>query len=210
MKRAIIIAMIVFTVIIAIISAFYIVKNTKNDILLNNVEETFSSSNLQSIVKPTETTNENQETKENETEETNATEITKDNLVLQIDGESVLGVLTIEKIGFRGLVYEGTALSTLDKGIGHFENSPYFEGNVCFAGHNSKNNWSELHTMEHGDIITYVSFMGEKKYAVNNLVEIDETDWSLLTNTEQNMITLITCVRNQPFKRLAVQAIEVD
>lgn len=37
---------------------------------------------------------------------------------------------------------------------------------------------------------------------------IDETDWSYLKETEDNRITLITCVRNRPNKRLCVQAIE--
>lgn len=37
---------------------------------------------------------------------------------------------------------------------------------------------------------------------------IYETDWSYLEETEDNRITLITCVRNRPNKRLCVQAIE--
>lgn len=44
---------------------------------------------------------------------------------MQIDGESVVGVIKIEQIDFEGLVYEGTSLDTLAKGVGHFENSSY-------------------------------------------------------------------------------------
>ena len=201
MQKAIIISIIsIILVIVAVVATFYVIDNTDNKTTISEVENVFSNRTLQDIIIA----------KENANEETSESKeiVTKDNLVLQIDGESVLGVLDIEKIGFRGLVYEGTALTTLDKGVGHFESSPYFEGNVCFAGHNTTI-WGELHTLENGDIITYISFMGEKKYAVNNMAEIEETDWSLLSNTEDNMITLITCVRNKPFKRLCVQAKEI-
>ena len=38
---------------------------------------------------------------------------------------------------------------------------------------------------------------------------IEETDWSYLQETEDNRITLITCVANKPKNRLCVQAVEV-
>ena len=111
---------------------------------------------------------------------------TNDDLMLKIDGESVLGVIKIDKIGFEGLIYEGTSLETLDKGIGHFESSPYLEGNVCLAGHNYSGVWKNLHTLENGDTITYTGFLGTKEYEVNNVTQISETDWTLLEDTEEN------------------------
>lgn len=36
--------------------------------------------------------------------------------------------------------------------------------------------------------------------------EIFETDWSKLEKTEKSALTLITCVENQPNKRLYVRA----
>jgi len=38
---------------------------------------------------------------------------------------------------------------------------------------------------------------------------IEDTDWSYLQKTKENRITLITCVKNQPTKRLCVQGIEI-
>ena len=122
--------------------------------------------------------------------------------------ENLIGIIKINKIGFEGLIYEGTDLNTLDKGVGHFKSSPILDGNVCLAAHNSVKFWAKLNELEINDIINYNSVLGTKEYIVYNIQEIDETDWSLLENTEDNNITLITCIRNTPNKRLCVQAKE--
>ena len=130
--------------------------------------------------------------------------------MLEIDGEKVVGVIKIDKIGYEGPIYEGTTLDTLAKGVGHLSNSPYFNGNVCLAAHNTSKFWAKLNTLENGDTITYTSFLGTKEYVVSNIKTIDETDWSDTENTEDNRITLITCVKGQKEKRLCVQALEKD
>jgi len=191
-KKAITLCVTIIIIIIVIVATFYILKNNEKETHINNIAEIFTNNNIQNVVTLKDTE-----------------EIIKDDLILKIDGENVLGVLNIDKINFKGLVYEGTSIATLDKGVGHFENSPYFDGNVCLAGHNSKEIWANLNKLQNGDSIIYTSFMGIKKYEVNNIVEISEKDWSLLSNTDENMITLITCIKNQPFKRLCVQAKEV-
>lgn len=132
-----------------------------------------------------------------------------DNLILQIDGENVLGVIKIDKINFEGLIYEGTSLKTLVKGVGHFENTPYLTGNVCLAAHNTNSYWSKLHTLSKGDKIQYTCFLGTKEYKVNSITKINETDWSPLENTTDNTLTLITCVKGQKELRLCVQAKEI-
>ena len=135
---------------------------------------------------------------------------TKDDLLIKYDGESVLGLIKIDKIGYEGLIYEGTSLETLSKGVGHFENSSYLEGNVCLAAHNTKKYWQKLHTLQIGDTITYMSFLGEKEYEVIKLTEISETDWSTLQDTDKNTLTLITCIKGKKSQRLCVQAIEKE
>lgn len=127
---------------------------------------------------------------------------------IEIDGKSILGILKIEKINFEGLVYEGTDSQILNKGVGHFEQTPILEGNPCFAAHNYYKYWAKLHNLKNGDSISYISYLGIKNYEVNKIVEISEKDWSLLKNTDENIITLITCIKNQPEKRLCVQAKE--
>lgn len=129
-----------------------------------------------------------------------------DDLTVNVDGNTVIGIIEIDKIAFKGLVYEGTDLSTLKIGVGHFSFSPLVDGNVCFAAHNTRSFWKNLKKLQEGDIITYTSIYGKMNYRVFNSTEIDETDFNLLENTPKNIITLITCVKNIPQKRLCVQA----
>ena len=189
-KRVIILSIIAIIILVAIIASYFIVKNRKNQENIQNVLETYTEDTLQDRLN-------------------NDVAAEANDLMLKIDGETVLGVIKINKIGYEGLVYEGTSLDTLDKGVGHFEHSPYLNGNVCLAGHNYKNCWAKLHTLENGDLITYTSFLGSKQYKVNQVIKIAETDWSLLENTDENILTLITCVKGKPSQRLCVQAVEV-
>ena len=131
-----------------------------------------------------------------------------DDLYLKIDGNNVLGVVEIDKINYKGLVYETTNLDVLGKGIGHFESSPIFEGNVCLAGHNYIGVWKNLYTLKTGDSIKYTCILGSKTYKVLDVKTIEYNDLSVLENTKENTITLITCIKNTPSKRLCVSAIE--
>ncbi len=187
-KKAITISAIVIVVVIAIISTFFIVKYFANKKQIDSICEIYSDNNIQERL------------------DTNGN---NDDLKLKIDGETVLGVIKIEKIGFEGLIYEGTSLDTLDKGVGHFQNSSYLNGNVCLAAHNSSKYWAKLYTLENGDKITYISFLGTKEYMVNSITQIYATDWSKLEKTNENILTLITCVKGEPSQRLCVQALEV-
>lgn len=127
----------------------------------------------------------------------------------EIDGRKVIGTIEIEKIDYKGIVYENTELSTLKYGVGHFTSSPYINGNVCLAAHNTDQFWARLKELSTGDKILYKTFWGNKSYEVFNSSIIDETDFSLLENSDQNIITLITCVKNNKPKRLCVQAKEI-
>ena len=40
-------------------------------------------------------------------------------------------------------------------------------------------------------------------------MQIDENDWKFIQITDENILTLITCVKGEPSLRLCVQAIEV-
>ena len=193
-KKVIIISVTVAFMIIAIISTFFVVKYFMNKNKIDYVYEEYSSDNTQ-----------NRLDAENNNNEADST----DNLMLHIDGENVLGVIKIDKINFEGLIYEGTSMQTLSKGVGHFENTPYIDGNVCLAAHNSNLYWSKLHTLSTGDKIHYTCFLGTKEYEVSNISKISETDWSSLENTDTNTLTLITCVKGQKNLRLCVQAKEI-
>lgn len=193
-KKVIIISITVILIIIATISTFFIVKYFMNKNKINYVYEEYSNDNTQNRL---------------DTENNNTELDSTDNLMLNIDGENVLGVIKIDKINFEGLIYEGTSMQTLAKGVGHFENTPYLEGNVCLAAHNTNSYWAKLHTLSTEDTIHYTCFLGTKEYKISSISKISETDWSSLENTDTNTLTLITCVKGQKNLRLCVQAKEI-
>lgn len=191
LKIAITVATSVLIIIIVIISTFFIVKHFKDKEKIDNIIENYSDENIQDRL-------DNEDIK------------STDDLMQQIDGEYVIGVIKIDKIGFSGLVYKGTSLNTLSKGVGHFDSSPYLNGNVCLAAHNTSKYWAKLYTLKKGDKIIYTSFLGTKEYIVTDMLQISETDWARLSNTTENMLTLLTCVKGKPTQRLCVQALELD
>ena len=121
---------------------------------------------------------------------------------------NAIGPLEIPSIDFKDIVVEGTDQNSLAQGIGLFEHSNILEGNVCLAGHNTYRFLANLKNVQEGDIIKYSSALGNKEYKITTIKQIQETDWSMLEDTEDNRITIITCVRNRPELRLCVQAIE--
>lgn len=192
-NKKIIILTIFFIITITIISIFLINKHSEKS-KIQVVLDTYCNENVQERINT-------------------QSSITNDNFVIedllfQIDGKNVLGVIEIDDINYDGLIYEGTSMQTLAKGVGHFENTPYFEGNVCLAAHNTNKFWAKLHTLKEGDLINYYSFLGTKQYKVFNISSVSETDWSNLENTEENTLTLITCIKGQKDNRLCVQAKE--
>ena len=121
---------------------------------------------------------------------------------------NAIGTLEIPAINFKDIVVKGTDQLALAQGIGLFEHSNILEGNVCLAGHNTYRFLANLKYVKEGDIIKYSSALGNKEYKVTTIKQIQETDWTMLEDTEDNRITIITCVRNKPKLRLCVQGIE--
>lgn len=119
--------------------------------------------------------------------------------------------IEIPRIDLKANIKEGTSSKILDDYIGHFEETHKINGNIGLAAHNRgyKNNYfAKIKNLQEGDIIYYVYEEKTKKYEVINQNIIKDTDWYCLENTEENMLTLITCVENQPEYRRCVQAKE--
>ena len=123
-----------------------------------------------------------------------------------------LGTLRIPSLGLSVKVYEDESLESLAKGAGHFKSTSCWDGNVGLAGHNRgvANHFGQIHTLDEGDRITYSTKLGKRSYEVFYVGKILETDFSRLGRSSENIITLITCVRNQPELRWCVQAREID
>lgn len=178
-----IIIIITFSIFIAIISS----KNKKDKDIISSTYDIFNNENIQNKIENI-----------NDIEE----------LSINNENSNIIGILKIDKIDFEGLIYEGTSLDILEKGVGHFKNTPILNGNVCLAAHNTNKYWSKLYTLKNDDTIIYTSMLGTKTYKVFSIKEIEETEWSALENTNENILTLITCVKGKPNLRLCVQALE--
>lgn len=120
--------------------------------------------------------------------------------------------IEIPKINLVANIAEGTTEEILNKYVGHFSETSSLKGNVGLAAHNrgyEVNYFARIKELETGDEIIY-TYNGEFiKYIVKTTEIIKETDWSYLENTENNRITLITCVEDLPEYRRCIQGIEI-
>lgn len=125
-----------------------------------------------------------------------------------------IGVLTIESIGVSAPVYEtDDEMEAMRKGIAHYKTTSAWNGNIGLCAHNGTASYCwfrDLHKVEKGDKVTYQTALGTRTYQVSEIKEIEETDWSMLGRTEDNRITMTTCIDDKPSKRLVVQAVEVS
>lgn len=117
-RKVILILIIVTLITTLILSTFFIIRYFQNKSKIDSVLDIYSNENVQERI-----------TNENDKNET----VDIDNLMLKIDGENVIGVIEIDRINYTGLIYEGTSLSTLAKGVGHFENTPYLYRKCSFC-----------------------------------------------------------------------------
>ena len=121
--------------------------------------------------------------------------------------------LSIPDLDLSVKVYEGTTNSVLSKGVGHFKETSIWDGNVCFASHNRGKGayFSDIHELDLGAVIKLTTKLGTRKYEVYSIEKISVDDTTALQNTGDNIITLITCVKNQSdYYRWCVKAEAAD
>jgi LPXTG-site transpeptidase (sortase) family protein len=134
------------------------------------------------------------------------------NEVLMQNGSS--GKLTIPRIGVYAGVFENEdVMEAMSKGVAHFPSTSNWNGNVGLSAHNWTQSgigayFKSLKYLAKGDEIIYETALGKKTYIVSEIREINVNDWSLLGRTDDNRLTLITCVNGKPDKRLCLQAAE--
>ncbi len=129
--------------------------------------------------------------------------------ILTEEDSEIIGYLKIDSINLNAPIKDGTELSTLKTAIGHFKETAYFNGNVCFAAHNrgyNQNFFEKLNELKKGDKVEYITKYTTQEYYVTDIKEVEETDLTVLNPTEQDQVTMITCIKNQKEKRLCVIA----
>ena len=118
----------------------------------------------------------------------------------------------IPKIGINAPIKSGTTQDVLATAVGHFPETNKWNGNVALAGHNRGYNcnfFQNIKKLKVGDSIFYHTEKGVREYKVVVNKIIYQTDWTYIQDTEDNRITLITCVENMFEYRRCVQAVEV-
>lgn len=148
----------------------------------------------------------------NTQEKTIETQVTEENIEPKQEKRHIWKI-EIPEINLSADIAEGTTSKVIAKYVGHFTETSSLNGNIGLAAHNRgfgvESYFKNIKNLNVGDIIIYQKDEEIKKYKVTENVVIDETDWTYLENTNDNRITLITCVENQPEYRRCVQGIEV-
>ena len=133
--------------------------------------------------------------------------------VIEAKDENEIWQIEIPKISVIATISEGTTKEILNKYVGHFENTSKKQGNIGLAAHNrgyEVNYFRDLKKLKKGDKIKYKYNEFEKIYEVEKCRIIRDTEWEYLEDTEENMLTLITCIENQPEYRRCIQAVEME
>lgn len=119
--------------------------------------------------------------------------------------------IEIPTINLKAPIAEGTDSKTLNLKVGHFIDTAIEAGNIGLAAHNrgyDNNYFKNLKKIKKEDKIIYSHGEFKKEYFVNIIEIIDNSNWNYLKESEENKITLITCVENEPNYRRCIQAVE--
>lgn len=143
------------------------------------------------------------------TNEVNTVSYNGENLKEIIDAS--IWQIEIPSINLKANIANGTTSEILNEYVGHFDETKKDIGNVGLAAHNrgyNVNYFENLKQLEIGDEIIYTYNGIKRTYIINLITIVEETDWKYLENTEDNRITLITCLENEPKYRRCIQAVE--
>jgi sortase A len=120
------------------------------------------------------------------------------------------GVLTINSIDVNSPILNGNSANNLDVGIVHLVGSADMgaDGNYILAGHKSRiygRHFSRLHEMKIGDLVQVTNGLNTYQYQVTEIKHVTANDTSVLADSADPIITLITCDYTQtPIGRLVV------
>jgi len=170
------------------------VEQKINENKINCQNEMKNNSAVNNTISTNNEKSENNKTKENKTKNT------------------VNWQIEIPAINLKAEIAEGTTKEIMDAYVGHFEDTSKDKGNVGLAAHNrgyKVNYFQNLKKLKEGDEIIYTYNGKQRKYEVKTHKIIKDVDWEFLEKTEDNRITLITCVENEPEYRRCIQGIEV-
>jgi len=113
---------------------------------------------------------------------------------LKVESAPPLGVLTISKLNIQTPIYNGTDEFQLDRGAGRIKGMAKIDedGNLGISGHRD-GFFRGLKDIEVGDDIYVQTTSGVESYEVSSITIVDKADFSVLTKSDEKMLTLVTC-----------------
>ena len=121
--------------------------------------------------------------------------------------------IEIPAISLTAPIAEGTEADILNDKVGHFIDTSSEFGNIGLAAHNrgyQYNYFQNLKKLKKEDQIIYTHENFKKTYIIDKIEIIENTNWNFLKESEENKITLITCIENEPKYRRCIQAVESE
>ena len=118
--------------------------------------------------------------------------------------------IIIPAISLEAEISEGTTTEVLENYVGHFIETSKTNGNIGLAAHNrgyKVNYFSGLKNLKQNDEIQYMYKDFKESYVVEKNIIIKDTNWDYLEPSNENTITLITCVENEPEYRRCIVGI---
>jgi len=117
-------------------------------------------------------------------------------LPVPAEGDPVAKI-RIPEIGITRTVVSGVSLTQLQRGIGHYPESPLpgQAGNVAMAGHRTTYGqpFHNVDKLEAGDQIFFTTVQGEFVYRVTGLEIVQPDEVRILEDQGDNRLTLIAC-----------------
>ena len=205
MKKPIKIALTLFLILLVLTPIFFFITYPfYNDIALklkklniyDRTKETFIT--LLTTISPTPDKFKTEEFSADSIEESiKSTDIILDTKLL----EELNTTLSIDNVLIEGRVFQGTSSQAMDSGFWHFPISKYpgQKGNAVIIGHRflnlppAKDTFFNLDKVKIGDEIVLKHDEGEWKYIVTEIKIVDENDISVVKDTDDYRLTLITC-----------------
>lgn len=121
--------------------------------------------------------------------------------ILNVDGNGMMGYISIDKIKVELPIYHGTSESVLSKAAGHIEGTSFPVGGTgthsalsAHRGLPSATLFTHLDKLEIGDTFTITILDRELVYQIDKIriVDPDEID-ELEINKDEDYVTLVTC-----------------
>lgn len=124
--------------------------------------------------------------------------------------EDMIGIIEIPAIKLEYPILEGTDKDVLKKAVGHFKSSalPGEGSNMTLIGHNNfilAEPFKNLHKVKEGEVVNIITSTDKYAYEVTKIYTVDPYDKSVVKESEDTKLTLITCT-NKDSERLVVEA----